>query len=650
MNKTFGVLAHVDAGKTTFSEQILYHNGVTVSQGRVDDKASFLDTHELEKERGITIFADQACFGYEQDRYYLIDTPGHVDFSAEMERALQILDYGILLISGTAGIQAHTVTLWKLLRQYHIPVFLFINKADIPTVSVQDIREALQHTLSDGILDFDEASAPPNMDQEAFSNIPDRMAEWIAERDDGVLEQYLSGQPVKWLTAMQSLLKQGRMVPCFSGSALRDRGIETFFRWFHYLTVTNYHLKEQDDFGARVYKIKHTMQGERLTYIKILSGTLKIKDEIQDQKINQIYRISGAKNIPILQALAGDLAAVAGLPDSLPGDGLGRQLENSFYHSVSALKAAVNFSPCIPLKDIMQSFRLLESEDPALRCDWIKETGQLAVHVMGDIQLEILQSLVKERFDYDITFEAPEVIYQETIREPVTGYGHFEPLRHYAEVVVRLEPAERGSGIHCESRCQRLPAQYQKLIMSHILEKDHRGILTGYPVTDLNIVLLDGIHHIKHTEGGDFREATYRAIRQGLEKADNILLEPVYCFTIEAPADCSGKILSDIIRLSGDFEQPVISDGQVFIRGSGPVSEFMGYGGELVRITRGNGRISLRLNGYAPCHNQDEVICKLQYNKEADTANPSSSVFCSKGTSFMVKWEEAENYMHTDIK
>ena len=654
MKKTFGILAHVDAGKTTFSEQILYHTAVIRNPGRVDHKETFLDCHSIEKNRGITVFQDQASFSYRGDDYYLVDTPGHVDFSAEMERAIEIMDYAILIVSGVDGVQGHTDTVWKLLREYNVPTFLFLNKTDINTVDRDKIKQEMCSKLSGNILFIEPEDFSIQNNRLCLSG---QLQEEAAASDEELLEAYLEESDIDWQAHLRELIQEEKIFPCMCGSALKDDGIEEFLTVFHYLTVTGYHVSKDRPFAGRIYKVRYNQQGERLTFIKALSGSLSVKDEISvwnqngqktQEKINQIRLFQGQRSTPVRTASAGDLFAVTGISQACPGDGAGDCKEKVHYRTLPALKAKVLYDPSVPAKDIVQVFRILEAEDPALKCSWESSLEELHVSIMGKIQLEVLTEIVRERFGYQIDFDRPRVMYMETIGSPVMGYGHFEPLRHYAEAALKLEPAARGSGITCDSICHvdDLASNFQKLILTHIMEKEHIGILTGSPITDIRITLVKGISHIKHTEGGDFREAVYRAIRQGLEKADNILLEPMYEFSIEAEQEYTGRIISDITRMAGEFADPVMRDQLVIIKGRGPAASFMNYAGELLSFTKGKGRISLRMAGYDICHNTEEIIKNRNYEKDRDLENISSSVFCAKGTSFVVKWDEAEQYMH----
>lgn len=655
MKKTIGILAHVDAGKTTFSEQLLYNTGSIKNLGRVDHQNSTLDTDEIEKRRGITVFSDQGNFNYNSDTYYLIDTPGHMDFSAEMERALSILDYAILLISGGAGVQAHTTTLFKLLRSYKIPTFIFINKADMDTFSLESIMEDIKSKLTEEILYI------PSL--ESIENMDEQIVEFIAERDSEFMEAYFEGSITeeKLYEKMVNLIKEQSFIPIMYGSALKGEGIDNFLKVFSYLTPTDYKNKVNSSFKGRVYKIRHDDKGNLITYIKAIDGKLQVRNEFifgdddnsYAEKITEIRLYNGAKYENVNEVYAGDVFAVMGLKSPKIGMILeiGREvkLQDNIHFLSPALQAKVNILDDTDTTKCIEKLRILEREDPMLSVMFDSETNSILVSVMGRIQLEILEDMIYKRFEIKVSFEKPQVLYRETIGTTVVGFGHFEPLRHYAEVQLRLEPATSGSGITFSSECHvdTLALNFQKLIQSHVFEKIHRGVLTGSPITDIKIVLQSGRAHQKHTEGGDFREATYRAIRQGLEKADSILQEPFYRFEINIEEAYFGRVISDIQKLRGSFESPVQSGNNVSIRGRGPVESFMDYSMELISFTKGTGSISLIFDGYDLCENTEEVIEKIGYDKDRDVKNQSSSVFCSKGVSFTVPWNEAEEYMHT---
>lgn len=654
-----GLLAHVDSGKTTFSEQLLYHAGAIRTPGRVDRQDTVMDANPIEKERGITIFADQGSFTYGDSLYYLIDTPGHVDFSAETERAVAAMDYAVLLLDGSGLIPAHTVTLFGLLKRYRVPVFFFINKMDLassPSAAEETVEAVRARLTEDAVL----VDGPEALSMEGS------LGEFTAERDEAVLEAYLEGRLDRELGtgALKKLIKDRRAFIAMAGSALKDQGILEFLQVFDCLTDTDY--RPQEPFSGLVYKVRRDSRGRRLTYIKVLSGRLKIKDEFTfclpgsgekvREKVNDLMSSFGSRLNAVSQVEAGDLAAVTGLTVPMCGDLLKpenteEQAGREKFLMVPALEARVLAYDGTDSHRLHSCLKILEDEDPQLGVRGVRLPGgeeQICVRVMGTIQLEVLKRLMEDRFGIRAEFLPPKVLYQETILRPVAGYGHYEPLRHYAEVNLLLEPAPRGSGISFESRCHvdTLSSNYQNLVRTHVFERVHRGILTGFPLTDVKVVLTAGRSHLKHTEGGDFREATYRAIRQGLEKAENLLLEPFYQFEITAPAEYTGRILSDIQRLSGESGPPLLSGDWVVVQGSGPVSTFMDYSRELAAATRGSASISMVNGGYRPCHNQEEVVRETGYDKGGDTEQPSSSVFCAHGAGFTVNWDEAESYMH----
>ncbi|AOR23555.1 GTP-binding protein [Clostridium taeniosporum] len=649
MKKTIGVLAHVDAGKTTFAEQILYHTKSIRFLGRVDHKNSFLDRHNIEKQRGITVFSDQAVFKYNNNEYYLIDTPGHVDFSTEMERAIEIMDYAIVIISGVDGVQAHTETVWELLRKNNIPTIFFINKIDREIVDLENVLNDIKMKLTSNLCPIDETLNNKKMDLE--------LLEFIAERDERLLETYLEEgyDEILWLDFMKQQIKECRIFPCLSGSALLDIGIDKFIEKLDLLTYTNYE-RNKEGFSGKVYKIRYDDKGSKVTYIKALEGIIKVKDtlsyiegEVQfNEKINQIRIYNGDKFITKDIVHAGEVFGVTGLTKFKIGDVIGEKKFKINYNIVPTLKSKVIFEESVNAKEILTYFKILEEEDPGLNVLWNEELKEIHIHIMGNIQLEVLKEVVKDRFKLEIDFGECEVLYKETIKNKVNGYGHFEPLRHYAEVYLKLEPGDKNSGITFENECHvdDLNIGYQNLIKSHIFEKDHKGILTGSKICDIKITLVDGRAHLKHTGGGDFREATYRAIRQGLEKANNILLEPYYKFKINVKNNYVGRILADIQRLYGTFDKQETLEDKSIIFGRGPVSTFMNYGMELISFTKGKGAITLSFDGYDQCHNSEEVIGKFNYNKDSDREYTSSSVFCSKGHGFIVRWDKVKEYMH----
>lgn len=670
MRKTFGVFAHVDGGKTTFSEQLLYHTGAIRKAGRVDQKNTLLDGDEVEKARGITIYADQSWFEYQGDEYYLLDTPGHVDFSAETERAATVLDYAILLIDASSGVAAHTVTLFRMLERFQVPVFLFLNKTDLEHADVdltmQEIRDRL---TKDAVLMENWPCGKADLES---------LTEFAAERDEEIMEAYLEGSPIeqdRLLEVFRTMIRERRGVLCMKGSALNDQGIDRFFQAFHELTESRY--EEDKPFSGLVYKVRHDEKGQRITFLKVLSGELKSRDEVrivgrleredqnaETEKVHEIRLYSGQQSQSAASASAGSLCAVTGL--SVPvcqdvlvsaGECPGQEKERSYaVCQYEKRKSHMQMRPALQAQvtsgttdshTLFRTLKMLEEEEPQLLAE-SREDQSLVVSVMGKIQLEVLTQVLKNRFGIEAVFAPPKVLYRETIASEVMGFGHYEPLRHYAEVHLRLEPAKRDSGISFASECHvdTLAIQYQNLVRTHVFERVHKGILTGSPLTDIRIVLTAGKAHLKHTEGGDFREAVYRAIRQGLEKAENVLLEPWYQFEISAPDEYAGKIMADVQKRSGEFDPPMLAENMVSISGRGPVASFMDYGIELAAQTQGRGSISMIWGGYRECHNPEEVIADCAYNKGADKENPSSSVFCSHGAGFVVNWNEVEQYIH----
>lgn len=635
---TIGILAHVDAGKTTLTEAVLFKAGAIRRLGRVDKKDSWFDSHELERNRGITIFSKQNPFTLGEKHFTLVDTPGHVDFSAEMERTLGVLDYAVLVIDGISGVQSHTETIWQLLEEYKIPVFVFVNKSDREGFDKSAVLSELKSILSDGCTDFSE-------------KIHEAQAEEISMLSEKILEAFLDGKTDE--NSLQSeiadaVLKR-ELFPCVFGSALRGNGVDRLLEAVEKFTL---YKEYPDNFGAKVYKILHDSQGNRLSFMKITGGKLTVKMPLGDEKIDRILVYSGEKSESINEVTAGSVCAVSGLSETAAGDiikGNGTAV-NKAPVLRPLLSAKVDILDGTDIHTAVKKLRILSEEMPELSVKTVSysKEEQIQISVMGKIQLEIIKSLVHDRFGIDIDFGPCRILYKETVAAPVMGYGHYEPLRHYAETQLRIEPAERGSGINAKSECSLdfLDSNYQNLILTHILEKEHISILTGSPLTDVNIILTAGKAHLNHTEGGDFREATYRAIRQGLEKAENIILEPYYSFTLRIPVECFGRAVSDIQRLCGEFEPPEMTETRAIIKGSGPVSKFMDYPEEVTAYTGGRGSISLRESGCRPCHNPEEVIANFGYEKERDLENPSSSVFCSHGAGFEVKWQDVDRMRH----
>ena len=589
-----GILAHVDAGKTTLSEALLYTTGNIRKLGRVDHKDAFLDTYSLERERGITIFSKQAQLKWknenEEINMTLLDTPGHVDFSAEMERTLQVLDYGILVVSGSDGVQGHTETLWKLLKRYNIPTFIFVNKMDLAGSDKNHIMENLKSRLDTNCVDFSD-----------YEKSDDNFLENVATCDENALENYMDTGEIS-NEEITNLIAERKVFPCFFGSALKLDGIELLLNAMANLTKNKSY---SDEFGARVYKISRDSQGNRLTHMKVTGGVLKVKDVINDEKVNQIRIYSGNKFETKDSVKAGEVCAVTGLENTRPGQGIGNQEGES----IPVLEPVLTYQIILPegcdAHNTFNKLKQLEEEDPQLDIVWNENLKEIHARLMGDVQIEILQSLIKERFDIDVTFGQGSIVYKETIKNKVEGIGHFEPLRHYAEVHLLLEPGEPGSGMVFETACKEddLDKNWQRLILTHLYEKQHIGVLTGSHITDMKITLIGGRAHAKHTEGGDFRQATYRAVRNGLKQAESVLLEPYYEFTLEVPTENVGRAMNDISQMKGEFETPKTNDEVTEITGYAPVSTMSGYITTVNTYTRGRGRLYCKLAGYMPCHN-----------------------------------------------
>ncbi len=645
MKKTFGIFAHVDAGKTTFSEQILYYTKSIRKKGRVDYKEAFLDSQKVEKERGITVFSDVGTFSYDGDTYYLIDTPGHIDFSPEMERTLSILDYAILVVSAVEGIQGHTETLWNLLKNRKIPTFIFINKIDRVGADVNKVYQQLKRRFSEDIC---------LLSNNSLMNLSDEEIEFIAGKDEELLNLYFEDNYNNqlWINKLKFLVKERQIFVASSGSALLDQGVREFLDIFNKLTMTNYELA--DIFTGKVFKIRYDEKGTRITYIKALSGLLKVKDELVynhngeeiREKVNEIRAYNGVKYEIKDVASAGDVFAVTGISNMKAGMGIG--IEDSTEEMIPTLTAKVLYDSTVNIKEVLKYLKILESEEKTLNVQYDEILKEMHINVMGKIQLEVLKEIIQERFNLNVEFDKPEILYKETIGNEVNGYGHFEPLRHYAEVHLKLLPGERGEGIVFENRCHNdyLTPGQQNLIKTHIFEKKHRGILTGSEIDDIKVILITGRAHIKHTEGGDFREATKRALRQGLDSAENILLEPYYNFKIEVDNQLLGRILSDVQKMNGTFNEQQSVGDRVIITGRGPVATFMDYTLEFQALSKGKGGLSLMYGGYDVCHNAEEVIERIGYNKDADPEYTSSSIFCAKGVGYSVKGDEVVNYMH----
>ena len=645
MKKTFGIFAHVDAGKTTFSEQILYYTKSIRKKGRVDYKEAFLDSQKVEKERGITVFSDVGTFSYDGDTYYLIDTPGHIDFSPEMERTLSILDYAILVVSAVEGIQGHTETLWNLLKNRKIPTFIFINKIDRVGADVNKVYQQLKRRFSEDIC---------LLSNNSLMNLSDEEIEFIAGKDEELLNLYFEDNYNNqlWINKLKFLVKERQIFVASSGSALLDQGVREFLDIFNKLTMTNYELA--DIFTGKVFKIRYDEKGTRITYIKALSGLLKVKDELVynhngeeiREKVNEIRAYNGVKYEIKDVASEGDVFAVTGISNMKAGMGIG--IEDSTEEMIPTLTAKVLYDSTVNIKEVLKYLKILESEEKTLNVQYDEILKEMHINVMGKIQLEVLKEIIQERFNLNVEFDKPEILYKETIGNEVNGYGHFEPLRHYAEVHLKLLTGERGEGIVFENRCHNdyLTPGQQNLIKTHIFEKKHRGILTGSEIDDIKVILITGRAHIKHTEGGDFREATKRALRQGLDSAENILLEPYYNFKIEVDNQLLGRVLSDVQKMNGTFNEQQSVGDRVIITGRGPVATFMDYSLEFQALSKGKGGLSLMYGGYDVCHNAEEVIERIGYNKDADPEYTSSSIFCAKGVGYSVKGDEVVNYMH----
>lgn len=647
-----GILAHVDAGKTTLSESMLHKGGIVDNIGRVDKKNAFLDNYELEKERGITIFSKQAVFRIGNMRVTLLDTPGHIDFSAEMERTLQVLDYAVLVINGADGVQGHTRTLWRLLERYQIPVFLFINKMDQFKGNDEEKQEEQERLLA-------------SLQKELSTSCLDFGGEWnaaflenLALCEEEVLEHYLESGEVEEADIVK-MVAQRKVFPCYFGSALKEEGVDKFLKGVETYTAER---KYGDKFAARVFKIARDAQGNRLTYLKVTGGVLKVKmllkgenrnaeeTEIWEEKVDQIRIYSGARYEMVKEAKAGMVCAVTGLNHTFAGEGLGLEEESTIPLLEPVLSYKIELPSECDAHQMLRKLRQLEEEEPQLHIVWEEQSSEIHAKLMGDVQIEILQSLIRERFGVDVSFGEGSIVYKETIAGPVEGIGHFEPLRHYAEVHLLLEPLERGSGVQFDTDCSEdlLDRNWQRLILTHLEEKEHIGVLTGSAITDIKITLIAGRAHQKHTEGGDFRQATYRAVRQGLKRARSILLEPCYEFCLEIPMENVGRAMTDLQNMGADFEQPMIEDKMAGIKGRAPVSTMRGYQKEVISYTRGFGNLACSFGGYIECHNAEEVIAAYDYDSEHDLMNPTGSVFCAHGAGFVVPWDQVPDYMHLE--
>lgn len=639
-----GILAHVDAGKTTMSEAILYETGKLKKMGRVDNRDAFLDTFALERARGITIFSKQAVFPFGDTFVTLLDTPGHVDFSAEMERTLQVLDYAVLIVSGADGVQGHTETLWRLLKRYGIPVFLFVNKMDQKGTDQETMLASLKERLDHGIVDFSGVSGNCEI-----LGTSDETAEEIATCDEALLEAYLAVGSLK-TADVRNAIQNRKLFPCFFGSALKLTGVREFLTSLGEFASCPDYTK---DFGAKVFKISRDETGVRMTHLKITGGTLKIRDSLSpdsEEKINQIRLYSGSKFEMLKEAEPGMVVAVTGISDTKPGQVFGSASDSV----LPLLEPVLTYRILLPFgtdsHTMLRHMRMLEEEDPQLHIVWNEALGEIQAQVMGDVQMEILKSQVQERFGVEIGFGEGNIVYKETIAKTVEGVGHFEPLRHYAEVHLLMEPGEPGSGLVFEADCSEdmLDKNWQRLILTHLEEKRLRGILTGSEITDIKITLIAGRAHQKHTEGGDFRQATYRAVRQGLCEAGCVLLEPYYAFRLEVPSENLGRAMADLDRMQGEFSAPEQDGSMALLTGTAPVSTMRNYQRDVISYTKGRGRLTLSLSGYEPCHNAEEVIAASGYDFDSDLQDPAGSVFCSHGAGFVVPWNEVKQYMHVE--
>ena len=635
-----GILAHVDSGKTTLSEAMLYRAGVTRRLGRVDHKDAFLDTDALEKARGITIFSKQALLTAGDTDITLLDTPGHVDFSTETERTLQVLDYAVLVVSGTDGVQSHTETLWRLLRRYHVPTFVFVNKMDLPGMERQELLAQLNRRLGEGFVDFGATQADRD--------------EALALCDENLMDRMLDAGQLQDADLIPAIARR-HVFPCWFGAALKLEGVDALLDGLDRYTRPAPALEA---FGAKVFKVSQDEQGARLTWLRVTGGELKVKAQLTGEadgepwaeKANQLRLYSGAK-YTLTEAIGpGQVCAVTGLTKARPGEGLGAERDSD----LPVLEPVLSYQVLLPegadVHAALGKLHRLEEEEPQLHVVWNEALGEIHVQLMGEIQLEVLRSLLAERFGLEVEFGPGGILYKETITEPMEGVGHYEPLRHYAEVHLKLEPLPRGSGMQFAADCREevLDKNWQRLVLTHLEEKQHLGVLTGSPLTDVKITLIAGRAHLKHTEGGDFRQATYRAVRQGLMLAKSQLLEPWYAFRLEVPAENIGRAMSDIQRMEGTFDPPESGEETAVLTGLAPVSTMRSYPMEVVSYTRGRGHLSLTLDGYRPCHNAQEVIAAIGYEPEHDLDNPADSVFCAHGAGFVVPWDQVRSHMHVD--
>lgn len=658
MKKTIGVLAHVDAGKTTFCEQVLYHTKSIKNRGRVDDKNTFLDNHEIEKQRGITIFSEQGKFYFNGSSYNLIDTPGHIDFSPEMERSIRIMDYAVVIISAGEKVQVHTKTVFRLLKKHRVPTFLFINKIDRSGIDAELLLSDIKSKLTENAVDL---SDKLNIDGSDIT-LSEELIEFIAESDEELIERYLNNDYDEkiWIYKLKEKIKKCEIYPILRGSALHDIGIQEFLEKLDLLTYTEY--KNDEDFIGKVYKVKYDESRKRITYVKAISGKMKVKDEISyivdddihTEKINSIRIYNSNKFESINEVEAGQIFGVEGLSKANPGAALYKNFSSDFYEAdceldmVPTLTSKVMFDKSLNVKEVLSIFQILQNEEPSLNIVWNENLKQIQVNIMGEIQLEVLKEILKSRFGLNIDFGKSEILYKETVKEKTIGYGHFEPLGHYAEVQLIIEPGMRNSGINFKSIAHpdNLNQGHQNLVKTHIFEKEHNGILGGYPITDIEVTLITGRAHNKHTSGGDFRQATLRALRQGLEQVENEILEPFYKFKIEVGHEYIGRVISDIQKMNGEFNNPIISEDICTIEGRGPVATLMDYPIEIISFSKGSGSIVFIFDGYDVCHNESEVIYNKEYDKDRDAEYTSNSIFCSKGESYTIKGKDAKAFMH----
>ena len=635
MYKTIGILAHVDAGKTTLSEQFLYRTGAIREAGRVDNGSAHLDYEAIERKRGITIHSGVASFTSGENTYYLIDTPGHIDFSAEMERMLSVLDFAVLVVSCVEGVQAHTEVIWKLLSRYRVPTFFFLNKTDREGADVlRTLSQIHAHLTPDAVL----------LDEGLADN-----AETLAALDEDLLEYYLEYDydASRFQTVAAALVSKRMLFPCCSGAALSGDGVDRLLQILDRLAITNYHV--QPPLAARCFQVRHDKNGAKICFVKLTGGVLHVKDTVGDAKVHEIRLYNGQKYTPVSEAEAGQVCALTG-PELTAGDRIGEDTAQTST-MVPLLLSAVEFDASVPVRNVLSALRVIEQEEPEIRVHWLESAQKIQISTMGDIQLEVLREHMRERFGLDVSFGACEILYRETIRKPVYGCGHFEPLRHYAEVHVLLRPLPRGSGIRFSSRCPTdvLRTSWQRLIETHVYEKQHVGALCGFPLTDVEVVLLMGRAHEKHTEGGDFRQATYRAIRHALFHAEMQLLEPFYRFSIRVSTALIGRVLSDLEQMCAAYDAPMHDGEDATVTGRCPAAEILRYKPVLTAFTKGRGLLTVQYDGYDLCHDEPAVIEKYPYDREADTDNTANSVFCSHGAGFTVPWTEAAAHMHCEV-